>query len=349
MRIRTVVRVAAVATLAMLVTTGPAALAAGPPPPPTATGGELVTTVASGLQTPTSFAFGPGVVFEGDGGSETSAIPNGGVFRLAGGKGTELPGSPQFVAGLAWHAGSLYVSGATLTSKSTVKWQLQRWSGWNGTKFSKRTVLWTAPKGLDGLNGIAFGPDGRLYVGVDVGLTDNNDHGPATAKTPYLYDILSFNAKGGGLKVFARGMRQPWQIAFAPGSAAPFVSDLGQDAGATNPPDFLLRVHQGQNYGFPKCNRTIGSPCKSYARPFKEFKPHTDIMGVAIIGKRLYVTSFSGIGGKGSGGEVFSMPLSGGTLTPVVTGFVAPTVGLGAHGKTLYVGELTGQVFSLKP
>jgi hypothetical protein len=43
------------------------------------------------------------------------------------------------------------------------------------------------------------------------------------------------------------------------------------------------------------------------------------------------------------------MPLKGGVLKPVVTGFVAPTVGLGARGNSLYIGELTGQVFSLKP
>ena len=73
------------------------------------------------------------------------------------------------------------------------------------------------------------------------------------------------------------------------------------------------------------------------------------MMGLAIIGKRLYMTSFSGDGGKGPGGEVFSMPLSGGPLKPVLTGFVAPTVGLGATAATLYVGELTGQVFSVRP
>lgn len=43
------------------------------------------------------------------------------------------------------------------------------------------------------------------------------------------------------------------------------------------------------------------------------------------------------------------MPLTGGKLTPVLTGFVAPTVGLGGNAGTLYVGELTGQVFSVKP
>jgi hypothetical protein len=43
------------------------------------------------------------------------------------------------------------------------------------------------------------------------------------------------------------------------------------------------------------------------------------------------------------------MPLKGGTAKPVVTGFVAPTVGLGVNGKSLYVGELTGQVFKVTP
>jgi hypothetical protein len=70
-------------------------------------------------------------------------------------------------------------------------------------------------------------------------------------------------------------------------------------------------------------------------------------MGMAIIGKKLYMTSFTGLTGKA--GEVFSMPLTGGKLTPVVTGFVAPTVGLGTDGTSLYIGELTGQVFKVTP
>ena len=42
------------------------------------------------------------------------------------------------------------------------------------------------------------------------------------------------------------------------------------------------------------------------------------------------------------------MPLKGGAET-LVTGFVAPTVGLGENAGWLYVGELTGQVFRVKP
>ena len=77
--------------------------------------------------------------------------------------------------------------------------------------------------------------------------------------------------------------------------------------------------------------------------------PHTDIMGLAIVGSHLYMTSFLGPHGKGPGGEVLSMPLGGGSAKPLVTGFVAPVVGLGEKDGWLYIGELTGQVFRLKP
>ncbi len=322
------------------------AMAAGPPPPPKATNGHQVQLVASGLHTPTSFAFGGGNVFEGDGGAESNKVPNGGVFVLKNGTGTLIPGSPQFVAGLAWHKGALYVSGGAITAQGP-KWRLWKWSGWNGTTFTNQKAIYTAPKKFQGFNGLAFGADGRLYVGVDTGLLNGNDHGPSNL-SPYLYDILSFKPNGKGLQVFASGIRQPWQMAFPKGSSSPFVSDLGQDSGAKNPPDFILRVRKGDNYGFPACNWTSAIKCKGFAKPFQQFGPHTDLMGMVIMGKRLYTTSFTGIGAKGAG-EVLSLPLSGGKLKPLVTGFVAPTVGLGANGGWLYVGELTGQVFRVRP
>jgi glucose/arabinose dehydrogenase len=343
----------AIAALAVALTCGGVAGAAqaadGPPPPPKSPTGKTVTQVAigGGLATPTAFAFGNGQIYEADGGPETSKVPNGGVFVLKNGTGVKIANSPAFVSGLAFHAGALYVAGGSVTGPTSASFTIQKWTGWDDAtnSFAKQTTVYTAPKAFQGFNGIAFGPDGRLYVGVDVGLLNNNDHGPA--KSPYVYDILSMKPSGKDLKVFATGMRQPWQMAFAPGSKNPLVSDLGQDKGDKKAPDFILKVHQGDNYGFPKCDWVKLKVCKGYDKPFQTFKPHSDIMGMAIIGSKLYVTSFLGTTGKA--GEVFSMPLSGGKLTPVLTGFVAPTVGLGAHGKTLYVGELTGQVFSVTP
>jgi hypothetical protein len=323
---------------------GAVATAAGPPPP-TSTNGHPVQLVASGLSTPTSFAFGAGQTFEGDGGSQMPPTAPGGVFVLKGGSATRLPGSPGFVAGLAWRDGTLYVSGGTLAA-SGPRFQLLAWSGWNGSTFTKRKAIYTAPKKFDGFNGLAFGPDGRLYVGVDDGLTNNNDHGPP--RTPYVYDILSIKPSGKDLRVFASGMRQPWQMAFPKGSSSPFVSNLGQDMPASlNPPDFLLRVKQGQDYGFPKCNWVKPKACKKFAKPFKFFAPHSNVMGVGIIGQRLYLSEFTG--NKGTSGLVVTMPMAGGKPKTLVTGFVAPVVGLGVHAGYVYIGELTGQVFRVKP
>jgi glucose/arabinose dehydrogenase len=323
---------------------------AAAPPPPHTTSGSAVKLVAAGLKTPTSFAFGDGAVFEGDGGntSNQGGPPNGGVFVLKGGAATAIPGAPQFVAGLAWHGGALYVSGGSVTGPKTAKWQILRWSGWNGARFSHQQAIYTAPAKFDGFNGIAFGPDGRLYVGVDVGLTDQNDHGPA-ATSPYLYDILSLSPSGTGLEVYATGMRQPWQLVFPSGSSTPLVSDLGQDKGQKDPPDFVLRVHKGDNYGFPTCNWLAQSACSGFTTPYLRFGPHDDIMGLGIVGSRLYMTSFTGLGANGPGGEVLSRPLAGGPVKVFMTGFVAPVVGLGVDRGWLYIGELTGQVFRVKP
>jgi glucose/arabinose dehydrogenase len=324
---------------------GAAAQAAGAPPLPKSSNGNPVVLVASGLHTPTSFAFGGGQVFEGDGGAETSKVPNGGVYLLRNGSAVKLPASPQFVAGLVWHSGTLYISGGAIT-KSGPQWGVWAWSGWSGSDFSSKKQIWKAPKGFDGINGIAWAPNGRLLFGADLGLTDGNDHGPATT-SPLVYDILSIKPNGKGQKVYATGMRQPWQIAFPKGSKVPFVSDLGQDKPAgIKAPDFLLKVKQGDNFGFPKCNQTVAANCKGFTKPFKQFAPHSDIMGLAPVGGTLYMTSFLGTTGKA--GEVFSMPINGGTPKPLLTGFVAPTVGLGTDGTNLYVGELTGQVFSVK-
>jgi glucose/arabinose dehydrogenase len=342
--------IAVTAAVAMLAT-GASALASdagsAPPPPPTSTNGNPVHLVASGLKTPTAFAFGGGSIFEGDGGSEQSGPPNGGIYVLKGGTGTRIPGSPKFVAGLAWHKGALYSSGAFLT-KAGIKWRISKWMGWNGKRFKSHKAVYVGPKGFDGFNGIGFAPNGRLYVGVDVGLTDGNDHGPRNT-SPFVYDILSMQPNGKDVQVFASGMRQPWQMAFTAASNAPFVTDLGQDGPPKlNPPDFVLRVRGGQDYGFPKCNHTKPGKCAGFAKPYARFGPHTDLMGIGLHGRKLYLSSFLGRQGKGPGGMVFSRARSGGPLKPLLKGFVAPTVGLGIHGDYLFVGELTGQVFRVK-
>ena len=311
-----------------------ASAAAQGPPPPVSSNGNPVTLVATGLNTPTSFAFGDGTMFEGDGGVQSGA---GGVYALENGTGVLLPNSPQFVGGIAWHEGALYVSAGTLDQSGNATFTLQRWNGWNGRTFEQHKILYTAPAGFEGFNGIAFGANGRLYVGADVGLLNNNDTGPSNL-SPLLYDILTFKANGNDMQVFATGIRQPWQMAFLPGSSDPFVTDLGPDAW-DNPPDFVLHVSQGDNYGFPG---SLAGP--GFAQPFQSFAPHTDVGGIAIAGSSIYLSEF----GFAGPAQVVSIPVSGGTPQTLLSGFFAPIVGLGINGSTLYVGDLAGDVWSVQ-
>ncbi|HLI61384.1 MAG TPA: hypothetical protein VKV21_17130 [Solirubrobacteraceae bacterium] len=347
------VRIAACAATcaAVVATTTVAADAAGGPPAPKAHGGATVSLFASGLKNPTAFAWGDGAMFAGDSGN-SETVPNGGVDIVANGTATMVPNGPIFVGGMAFHRGALYLSGGFLKGKMPV-WQIQKWSGFTGTDFTTRKVIYTAPKGFEGFNGIAFAPNGRLLVGVDTGLLNGNDHGPAST-SPFLYDILSMTARGKDVKVFAKGIRQPWQMTFAPGSRAPFVSDLGQDGPKRvlklGPPDFVLKVHRGDNYGFPKCNWIRPKACRGFAKPFKMFPPHADIMGLAVMGHTLYMGSF--LGPKGKGGALYKMSIRGGRVKPVVTGFPIATDALAAHGGSLYVGgsfKGAGSVYRVTP
>jgi hypothetical protein len=47
--------------------------------------------------------------------------------------------------------------------------------------------------------------------------------------------------------------------------------------------------------------------------------------------------------------QVVSMPTTGGQVTTLLTGFAAPIVGLATYAGAVYVGEFTGQVFSVRP
>jgi glucose/arabinose dehydrogenase len=317
---------ASVAASCLLVS---AAQAAGPPPPTAANGNPVAQVAAPGvLSTPTSFAFGDGRAFVGD----VSAMGNeGGVYVLKDGNAIRVPGTKAPVFGLAWRDGTLYVSAVN---------KLLAWSGWTGSTFSSHKTIFEAGPTFTGFGGLGFGANGRLYAGVT--LSPTNDHGAPT--TPFEYDLLSMTPEGKDVGIVASGIRQPWQMAFPAGSSSPFLSDLGQDGDATDPSDFILRVQPGQNYGFPSCNWTVLSACSTNARPVRFFAPHSDAMGLAIRGTRLYISEFGG----STVPQVVWMPLTGGDVTPFLTGFVAPIVGLGTHDGWLYVGELTGQVFRVE-
>jgi glucose/arabinose dehydrogenase len=306
---------------------------AGPPPPPKAPG-KTVALVASGVPTPTAFAFAGGTVFVAGAGAENGKGPKGGVFVVKAGKAVRIPGSPPFVAGLAWHYGTLYVSAGRA---------LLAWSGGNGRSFAHHRTIVAEPAPFSGFSGLAVGPDGWIYTGVMLGQGKQADHSAGT--TPYANDFLRIDPRNGDIGVVATGLRQPWQATFVTGSADPIVSVLGQEnLGKTQPPDYLVRATRGARFGFPVCNWSSAAACAGYTRPLAFFPAHSSPMGLGTIGHELYVALFAE-GGKRP--EIVRLSTSGGSWHPYATGYHAPVVALGTHGNAVYTGDLSGSIYRI--
>lgn len=316
--------VAALATACL----APAAAQAQGPPPPTAVNGATVETVGQGIESPVAFAFGAGKVFVASGGAEDGSSP-GGIYTAAGGTATKLPDSPAFVAGLVWHKGVLYASGDG---------KLLAYSGWDGSKFAKVKTLFKGPKHFSGFGGLTW-HKGRIWAGVAI---SNFKYDSRKSPQPYAQSVVSLKPNGKDIRVFATGLREPWQLTFVRGIKNPFVSVLGQDNLKKGPPDYIIHPHKGDDYGFPKCNWNKPKACKPYAKPYLLLAPHASPMGIGAIGKTIYVALF----GKQ---EIDRFAVGGGKPKAFLTGYVAPVTGLGIHKGYVYTGDLTGAVYRVKP
>jgi glucose/arabinose dehydrogenase len=214
--------------------------------------------VARGIPNATNVAFDPaGGMWVTSGGNYRS--PTDGVWHLPAGasKARQVVKGLDTALGLAWYGGELYVSSRYRTrAPGGYSGRVDAYTQLSGTRFAKRrTVLDDLPAGLHNPDSIAPGPDGRLYLGVG---TKTNDGRNATKREG---TVLSFPPSGSEQRIEARGLRNPYGLAFLPGTTRLYVSDNGRDdLGETQPPD-ELNVFDAENpaphFGFP---RKTGTP-----------------------------------------------------------------------------------------
>jgi glucose/arabinose dehydrogenase len=322
---------AAGAALALSLTIPAAAAAQGAPPPPTAANGQPVKTLAQGVPTPTEFAFFKRNVFVGAFGDEEQGFKGGGVYRVKNGKAKRIRKSGTMVSGVAWRKGKLYVASGR---------KIFTLSKWNGHRFRRKRTIYTGPEGFNGFSGLAFGPNGRLYSGVQ--LSDQTDQKPDTS--PFARSVVSMTARGKNIQTVATGLRQPWQLTFVKGNPNPFVSVLADEREPT-PPDWIVNAKPGDNYGYPTCTQLVKKDCKGFAKPIALLPNHASPMGISPIGQTLYVALF---GGRGNGPEVVSMNTGGKQIRTFLSGYVAPVLAVGTRRGNVYTGDLTGAIYRVK-
>jgi glucose/arabinose dehydrogenase len=237
----------------------------------TAPPGVTVTAWATGLTNPTALAFGPdGRLYVAELGGEvlalTAADPRvGAASRVTFAAGLASP------LGLAFYNADLYVGRRGGVTRLTD-------TNGDGVADQVTVVISGLPALRHQTDGLAFGPDGRLYIGQGT-TSDRGETGILNLEG----SILVADRDGSGLRVFASGTRNPYGLAFLPGASTLFAVDNGRDVPASGVPDELNQIVDGGQYGWPDCWGTHGgSNCAGTQAPVVELPAHAAAGGLAF-------------------------------------------------------------------
>jgi len=321
--------------------------------------GVKVQNVAKGLGNPTNVAFDPaGGIWATSASYGVNASDGVWYLRKRGAKPRHVVRRLNTALGLAWFRNELYVSHVTPYSAAagTYKGRVTAYSGFNGKRFKrKRTVVEGIPTGLHRVNSIATRGK-RLYMGV-------GSAGDTTAGSKYGGTVVSFKRKG-GLRIEARGLRNPYGLTFAPDGTL-LVSDNGRDdLGNDAPPEELNQFSFGggrPHFGFPRCWGRDGGRCAGTRAPLAELAPHSAVGGVAAtarfagFGPSAFVAEHgSTIASPPTGNVIRRVPLAGKRSddVPFARGFAgAGPLGLAfGPGGSLYATlQRTGRIVRFVP
>jgi glucose/arabinose dehydrogenase len=284
--------------------------------------------------------------------------------------GRVLAGGEQGLLGLAFHpsyraTGRFFVDYTRKPDGATVIAEYHVSSDRDVALPSGRTVL-VVPQPFPNHNGgmLAFGPDGRLYVGLGDGGGQGDPGNRAQNRNLLLGKVLRigvdgakpyaippdnpFVGRGGRDEVYALGFRNPWRFSFDRGTGLLYAGDVGQ--GREEEVDIVRR---GGNYGWRIVEGNLcfspASGCKraGLTPPIATYR-HTGGR-CAIMGGYVYrgraVPGLAGtyVYGDFCSGEVFG--LRGGRSTVLLdTGLSIASFGEDEAGE-LYVVDLGGGIW----
>ncbi len=281
---------------------------------------------ATGLKRPTALAFGPGgLLYATQESGEVVAVGRGSTRPRILARGFRSP------LGLAWQGRTLYVSAQGSLHRLVVR-------GKQVT--SRRAIVTGLPFGRHQQDTVAVGPDGRLYVGSGSTCDACRERDRRSAA------VLSVRPDGTDLRVVARGLRNPFGLAFQPGTNRLYVSDNGRDElGVSEPAETIVRIRPGAHYGWPRCwaswrERRLRGSCSGVTKPVAYLEPHSSANTLAFWRGSLFVAEWGQYLSERWGRKLVRVDVRSGRSTTFADGFEHP-LGLAAEqrGGGLLVGD----------
>jgi glucose/arabinose dehydrogenase len=207
--------------------------------------------IATGFLRATSVAPAPG-------GAIYVSDRNGNVYRLVDANGDGVfEGNSLFTFGARTITGIMVAPDGTLYVASTGKISTVRDTNGDGSSDAVKDIISGLPTGRHQNNGMAIGPDGKLYI------TNGSTCDDCLEKDERSATIMQSNLDGSGLRVYAKGLRNPYDIVFDSNGQL-WSTDNGSDAPCATIDELNLIV-DGGDYGWPYGNdgcdpQTDGTP-----------------------------------------------------------------------------------------
>ncbi|MBT4842297.1 MAG: glucose dehydrogenase [Anaerolineae bacterium] len=160
-------------------------------------------------------------------------------------------GSEQGLLGLAFHPdyvenGFFFINYTDINGNTVIaRYQVSGNANQADAKSEAVLLHIEQPYGNHNGGGLAFGPDGFLYIGLGDGGSGDDPHGYGQSLDTYLGKILRIDVdgsetyvvpadnpflKGEGLpEIWAYGLRNPWRFSFDSLTGDLYIADVGQD------------------------------------------------------------------------------------------------------------------------
>jgi glucose/arabinose dehydrogenase len=229
---------------------------------------------ARGLVRPTAMAFSPaGRLYVTQEGGAVVRVAPGSSHQVVVARGFHTP------LGLAFVGRRLFVS-----AQGTL---------WSVSGGRRKPVVSHLPFGLHQQDNVVF-HGGRLFFGS--GSTCN----ACRERSRLSAAVLSVRPDGRGLRVVARGLRNPYGLALQPRTGRLFASVNGRDdLGDREPAEAVVQIRQGRSFGWPACwpsasRLRLAGRCRGATPPAAYLEPHASADGLVFYAGRSFPASYRG-------------------------------------------------------